>query len=262
MKLRRQFLLLTYPLILFFVTFLFSHKSWAQDEDPDSHSSKTKVTQRYEELRKLAGSTKMIYIEGGVYEGKKVEAFHMDETMVTVEQYMACVEAGVCPHPPDNGLWSATFKKSNSKLPINEISFHNAQTFAQWIGKRLPTEHEWEWVASGRGEGRIYPWGNSAPTRESACWQRWDAETDSGGGPCEVGKLAFSKDGVKDMAGNLWEWTSTSYNDEGTLIILKGGAWYNDDPSKLKVKARGVASPYHRGNGSDGFRCVSSIKKE
>lgn len=241
---------------------IFISVSFCYAQDPDSHEAKSMVTVQHDSLRAIAASSEMILIQGGDYDGEKIESFYMDATLITVEQYKACVEAGVCPPPPKNNYWSDTYTQDNGKLPINNISWYNARTFAEWVGKRLPTEKEWEWAARGRDKGWRYPWGNDLPNNESACWMRWNSESDSGGGTCEVGKFAVSRDGVKDMAGNLWEWTSTFFDKEKKLVILKGGAWYNDDPKKLAVKYQGVASPYHRADSSDGFRCVKSAKEK
>lgn len=227
----------------------------AQDEDPDSEASKRRVTLRFEGLKE--GASEMVLIQGGSYEDDTVSSFYMDVNLVTVEQYEACIAARVCPPPPDNGLWGATYNRNKSKQrPINETNWFNAKTYCDWLDKRLPTEQEWEWAARGRDEGRVYPWGNEAPTAESACWMRYDGETDTGHGPCEVGQHNVSRDGVKDLAGNLWEWTSTYYDEQQTLMVLKGGAWYNDVPARLEVKTRGKATPYNSGAASDGFRCV------
>lgn len=226
-------------------------------QDPDSDESKRRVTLQHEALKY---PTEMVLIKAGEYEGERVESFYMDVDLVTVRQYMACIEARVCPEPPDNGLWGATYGRGDSRLrrPINETNWFNANTYCGWLGKRLPTEQEWEWAARGREEGRLYPWGNEEPTEESACWMRYDGETDTGNGPCDVGTTNVSRDGVRDLAGNLWEWTSTYFDEQETLIVLKGGAWYNDVPQRLLVKTRGKASPYNTGAASDGFRCVRS----
>lgn len=248
-------------LVLVVVSLVPAH-SFAQAPtlDPDSQEAKSLETRKHNILRSIAASSPMVYIEGGTYEGETIEPFYMDAHLVTLEQYRACVSAGVCPPPPENDYWSDTWKKQNTNLPINNVSWFNAQTFADWVGKRLPTEQEWEWAAQGRDEGRIYPWGNEAPGPTTACWKRYNGQDDTGDGPCEVGLHRQSRDGVYDLSGNLWEWTATFTDSTNMLVVLKGGAWYNDNAEKLKVKARGVATPYHRGASSDGIRLVVSKK--
>lgn len=229
-------------------------------ENQDSPAAKNKVTHASEELKGIASS--LIQIPGGVYKGHKVRPFAMEAALVTVKQYKICAQAGVCPTPPDNGNWSSTYhRRGKADYPINEITWFGAKTYCSWLGRRLPSETEWEWVAGGREYTWKYPWGDSQPDKTSACWMRYVSETDSGSGTCKPGEFdkATSRDGVKDMAGNLWQWTSTLDNDNPGLVILKGGAWYNDDPEKISVLARGRASPYHQDNGSDGFRCVGEL---
>ena len=235
---------------------LLSSFSKAQDQprlDPDSKESKIRHTQEYNNLKK---QSEEILIIGGSFDGASIDPFYLDKTLVTVEQYEACVKAGVCASPPDNGNWAATYNRNgNKKRPVNEINWYSARGYCEWLGKRLPTEKEWEWAAQGRDEGRVYPRGNEKAVELSACWMRYDGETDTGQGTCEVGKNAMSRDGVADMAGNLWEWTST-LSDEKALVVMKGGAWYNDDLEKLKVTYKGYASPYHSDDACDGFRCA------
>lgn len=72
----------------------------SQDVDPDSKEAKRLETLRYDSLGTMAVSTEMVYIEGGMFKGEKIEPFYMDVHLLTVEQYMAAIEAGVCPPPP------------------------------------------------------------------------------------------------------------------------------------------------------------------
>lgn len=250
--------------LVLLVLLLSFHFSYAlQDEvqklDPDSKKAKILNTSEFEKLKILS---KEIFIKGGRFKGKIIENFFLDKTLVTVEQYEACVKAGVCPPLPDNGNWAATYnRRGNKKRPVNEVNWFNAKMYCQWLNKRLPTSLEWEWAARGRDEGRIYPWGNKMPDSKSACWLRYDGKTDTGNGTCEVGQYSFSRDGVTDMAGNLWEWTSTFGDKEKTMIVMKGGAWYNDDPKKLRVDYNGYASIYHNDDASDGFRCAKCTEE-
>ena len=242
--------------ILIMLTLCFN--AFSQDAsiiDPDSKKAKTLFSEKYE---KMKIPSEQILIKGGMFNSKTIVSFYLDKTLVTVEQYEACVKAGVCPIPPDNGNWAATYnRRANKKRPVNEITWFGAKAYCNWMGKRLPTAIEWEWAARGREEARKYPWGNEIKsTTYPVCWKRYDEDTDTGAGPCEVGKNAISRDGITDMVGNLWEWTSTFANDEKNLVIMKGGAWYNDDAKKLQTTYNGYASPYHSDDASDGFRCA------
>lgn len=228
------------------------------DASPDPSSAPPLEPHVRGELYRVPVTT-MVKIAGGTFDAHEVGPFWMDVTEVTVAQYADCVAAHVCPAPGHAGDWSATWDKpGRENHPVNEVSFYNAKAYCEWVGKRLPTEWEWEWAARGRDEARTYPWGTEAPSAESACWLRYDAETDGGAGTCPVGQFPPSRDGVHNLAGNVWEWTSSPHEDGSGRIVLRGGAWYNDVPERLAAKSRGKNSPYDRSAGSDGIRCVTS----
>ncbi|MEM7130779.1 MAG: bifunctional serine/threonine-protein kinase/formylglycine-generating enzyme family protein [Chloroflexota bacterium] len=123
------------------------------------------------------------------------------QTPVTTSQYVACIEAGVCDSPSFEYWDQDTLKVS--KTPIGGISWHMANTYADWVGGRLPTESEWEKACRGT-DARIYPWGNEAPT---------DEEEDRIFGNYIVGSFPefASPYGIYDMVGTT-EWTSDRYN--------------------------------------------------
>ena len=131
-------------------------------------------------------------------------------------------------------------------LPVIHVCWHEARAFCRWAGRRLPTEAEWELAASGEpdpgGAGfsprkRRYPWGDDfpAPRRANLDWQAMGC-VDVGAHP--EGESAF---GCRQMAGNVWEWTSSDflpfpgftpdpYKDYsqplfGDTKVFRGGCW-------------------------------------
>jgi formylglycine-generating enzyme required for sulfatase activity len=181
-----------------------------------------------------------------------INSFEMDRTEVTVTAYEACVHAGAC-WVPETGDLCNWGKPDRSNHPINCVTWHHASQYCCWAGKRLPSELEWEYAARG-ADGRTYPWGNDAPQRQ-LCWNRGD----SGLGTCAVGTytLGASPYGLLDVAGNVWEWTSTADNEsQGTdSFIIRGGSWFFGVEWCFRVYVRG-----RRGSmeviDDVGFRCA------
>jgi formylglycine-generating enzyme required for sulfatase activity len=132
-------------------------------------------------------------------------------------------------------------------LPVVGVSAHEAEAFARWDGKRLPTEAEWERAAAGRN-GRRYPWGESF--EENRC------NTAEAGLGIVTSVKRFSRGlspaGCYDMVGNVWEWTADSWQDAAR--VLKGGCWKSEGRS-LSCATRDV-KPSFRRNRTIGFRCV------
>jgi len=135
-------------------------------------------------------------------------AFSIDRVEVTNARYRRCVEAGVCSpalaEPPDaqgGRLENYSTNPFYDHYPAL-VEWSQAQTYCQWVGKRLPTEAEWEKAARGT-DGRAYPWGNDEHTDR--------ANLSSVPMPVGSHPQDASPYGVLDMGGNAAEWTSDWY---------------------------------------------------
>ena len=216
------------------------------------------------------------------------QPFCMDATEVTAGAYEECVKAGKCEEPYKWDPW-ASYPRF-PKRPVNLVSLDKATAYCTWKGKRLPTEAQWEWAASG-GESIEWPWGNEEPTCQNDLmdFTPFGAPKSApggdvgcrGGGPSDV--MSFPK-GAKvwpsgklfDIAGNVWEWTrdmampypSEKQTDpeitevpgrpDNTVFSIRGGGW-NRSGIGCKVWFRGEATRNYQVPGL-GFRCIREPK--
>ena len=174
---------------------------------------------------------------------------------------------------------------SRDAHPMNGIDYWMAQEFCVWDGGRLPTDAEWEYAArgsvrAGLSAGRIYPWGDTAPsgTCDRAQWNRCPGE--DGGSTRRVGSFPTgASGGIFDLAGNVYEWTadnSAAYsasgapdpcaNRSGTTCalcnnsvtvfrVIRGGSWGSIGAADLRGASRDDITPAYR-SGPLGFRCA------
>jgi serine/threonine-protein kinase len=198
----------------------------------------------------------------------KVEDFFMDTKEVTNYEYLQFIKKSGRTPPPD---WKdGEPDPSENDLPVSNISWDDARAYAQSIGKRLPTEAEWEYAARGE-EGRTYPWGNDWSPK---CSNSKEDETQGKGQkPVAVGnyKNCPSWCNVYDLAGNVSEWVEDSYKlydksqakplseKEQQFKVFRGGA-YNVAKDKLKTYQRWTAPSYTK-EPYIGFRCVKDVAK-
>ena len=239
-----------------------------------------------------------------------LDAFWIDQTEVTVAQfqdfvtatnYQTDAERGCCAgkHAKPGGnvfapwayfVKSAYWKSPEGMVepealprrPVVQVSWNDAVAYCKWVGRRLPTEAEWDKAARGT-EGLIYPWGNAFDGSQvnfcdKNCAANWHDRTVDDGFERSGNVGEFSKGasgyGLFDMSGNVWEWVNDFYDFRGyyryptenptgpatgEMHVMRGGSWLNP-ADRVRASAREADSPDSR-NDAVGFRCAMSEEK-
>ena len=195
-----------------------------------------------------------------------VPSFEIMKTEITVEMYRACVEVEKCKEPLTSG--DCNWGKSNRENhPINCVSWDNVNSFAEWVGARLPSEAEWEYAARGGDRDVKYPWGNTKPNCSYAdFYPRKECNGEGTSPVCNTPK-GNSLDDLCDMGGNVGEWVQDKYHDNyngapndrsawttntnNSSRVLRGGGWLHDAYS-LRVADRYGYSPTYQSYYSGG----------
>ena len=204
-----------------------------------------------------------------------LDAFLIEQYPVTNAEYAAFVAA--TDHPPPVHWKNGNFTPEDANLPVVHVSWHDSNAYAQWTGKRLPTEAEWEKACRGP-DGRIYPWGNifipdeseSTDTPPETLQILTASLTSVGTRPA-----TSSPYGVGEAAGNVWEWTADWYQPypnpkhketkQATpekQKALRGGSWLEvrDSTAERYFRcANRLHAPPSYSAGNIGFRCVEEV---
>ena len=195
-----------------------------------------------------------------------LNAFYLDQYEVTNGRYQVCVDEGACTPPAQTGSFtrSAYFGAPDFvDYPVVAVAWEQAVRFCAWdFGKRLPTEAEWEYAATG-GDGRRYPWG---PDFDGTLLPTTANDT------VPVGSFpgGVSPFGVHDMAGNVLEWVTDYYDslyyvesdsdnpqgpEFGEERVLRGGSFGNPDGQFYTTTRRYHFAP-STAEIDVGFRCA------
>ncbi|WP_245815739.1 formylglycine-generating enzyme family protein [Luteimonas chenhongjianii] len=193
-------------------------------------------------------------------------AFHIDRHPVTNAQFKRFIDAsGYAPRDAHNFLrhWVDGAPRAGwDHKPVTWVSLEDARAYAQWAGKRLPREWEWQYAAQGH-DGRRYPWGNDwhdsfAPRINRGRRLQPPADVDAH----PQGASPF---GVEDLVGNVWQWTDEFVDDHTRAAILRGGSSYQPQtshwyfPQAYRLDQHGkylLMAPAKDRSGTIGFRCV------
>jgi sulfatase modifying factor 1 len=230
----------------------------------------------------LMGSADAEYDERPVHR-VHVSEFFIGRRAVTQDQYARFVQATGHPLPGVRDLpmitaggLDSTFRELASAYawddgqppsgrgddPVVLIKYEDAVAYCRWlstaVGKtvRLPTEAEWERAARGGVDGHKYPWGNDITGAHGNYLADPSAKRDHGTRP--AGTFPPNDYGLYDMAGNVWQWVSDWYAPDyyaiseprdplgpshGTMRIVRGGSWVNDDVRMLRCAYRHKVPP-------------------
>ncbi|MFN8450831.1 MAG: SUMF1/EgtB/PvdO family nonheme iron enzyme [Anaerolineae bacterium] len=225
-----------------------------------------------------------------------VSTFNMEVTEVTYGQYMEFMNAlgpgshrNGCSGQPcmltrnDSETSNVQFDGANYSVllaindyPMTGVTWYGAQAYCEAIGRRLPTEAEWERAARGT-DGRVYPWGNTWDSARASTKRPAD-----GSQPSPVAVLSFptgaSPYGMLNMAGNVAEWVSDWYDARfygrpeatiadptgpvsGTQKVVRGGSW-DAMPFYARTVHRQVFDPSQPPPAWIGFRCVEDANSQ
>lgn len=226
----------------------------------------------------------MVLIQG---DGEDNDGFYMDATEVTTAAFSAFVEATDYKTEAEDFGWSGVFSKDSlgwlpvdgatwrfplgpdsaaalPQHPVTQLSMRDVEAYAAWAGKRLPTEAEWIWAASQGGKYPEYPWGKEmVPDTDNYPGNWWqgpfpyeDGILDGFPGIAPVKSFPPAANGLYDISGNVWEWTSSKKPATGEYVI-KGGSFLCSTSycTGFNFQQRQY-TPADSGLNHLGFRCV------
>ncbi len=214
------------------------------------------------------------YGEDSTQQELHLERFQISRYPITNRQYQCFIDAGgyeeerwwqdLSKPEPEESRWDLPNR------PRTNVDWYEAVAFTRWLSDqlnqpiRLPTEQEWEKAARGT-DGRRYPWGNEyingyANVNESGSKGEYLQQTTAVG----LYPMDNSPYGVRDLAGNVWEWCLNKYEHpeqigpdaSGDGRVLRGGSWIFD-PDVARAAVRDRSGPDDRSDGG-GFRVVLS----
>jgi len=224
-----------------------------------------------------------------------LKPYYIDKTEVSNGQYARFIDAGGYKRQGfwrvDGWKWLQKSKVSAPRwwkeqryrigrrfpdYPVGGVSWYEADAYARWAGKRLPTEAEWERASRGDG-ARFFPWGNDPIYDDGKVFANFSSHDDGYiyAGPIRSYKQGKSPLGCWNMLGNVWEWVQDWHLPQsgyqklplknpvniapGERKLLRGGSWYRR-VSFYILYYRFKAKPGSRKYDDFGFRCAADVE--
>ncbi|NIJ43842.1 sulfatase modifying factor 1 [Wenyingzhuangia heitensis] len=293
------------------LTTVFILTSCKNDKKNKTTTVKTETTKEQNTSIKNVDTSKMVLFKGGsitigandrteleapAFE-TNVQPFYLDINLVSVADFRKFVEATnyttEAENFGDSGVfdfenigwnlvkevtWEYPFgvhgEKAKNNHPVTHVSWNDAVAFANWAGKRLPTELEWEFAAKN-GKNLKYPWGNSVTKENKIMANTWDGKTiqdqtvkDGYLFTSPVASFPKSNSGIHDMVGNVWQWTSTifapydkniPFQKNTNVVVTRGGSFMYDQALELSFTTTFRAQNTKESSlFNTGFRCAKS----
>jgi formylglycine-generating enzyme required for sulfatase activity len=202
----------------------------------------------------------------------RLAAFKIDKYEVTNKQYKLCVDYGDCTIPLEQADFNDPEKRNH---PVVYVTLFQANNYCKWMGLRLPSEVEWERAARG-AKGALWPWGNENPsTNRVNMPEPGTTNTTDGTQVVNSNIYGVSPEGIYNLVGNVWEWTSSylysggnydiAAHWDGTLKGFKGTQFYATRGGGWANQINYV-SQNNPNKGTDarkdlGFRCAIDFKQ-
>lgn len=232
--------------------------------------TKTSPSGSFEGMAFVPGGEFMMGRDDGKSEAEKpsrkvtVDPFHMDIYEITNEQYAKFIKAAG--NKPPTEWKGGNYPSSQANFPVVGVNWEDANAYAAWARKRLPTEEEWEFAARGTSN-YLYPWGNG--------WQAGNANAEGASQTfMEVGKSkGASPFGIYDMSGNAWEWTASDFKaypsgslpaafaGKTNLKTIRGGSFEATRDFATATYRIGWAATGADSYSRTGFRCVKDVER-
>ena len=257
-------------------------------------------------------TSNMVYFEGGkinigsvnglpneqpVFE-KEIASFYIDKNLVTVAEFKHFIESTAYKTEADKFGDSGVFSfetnnwvllkganwefplgpnkpKAKDNHPVTQVSWNDAKAYASWLGKRLPTEFEWEFAAkNGKNSTNTYAWGSNLIVEGKYKANVWQGETindktipDGFLLTSPIGYFGETEAGLTDMGGNVWQWCENYYKtypeeankapQNPTIKSTRGGSFMFD-----QALEKSYTTTFRGQNSVDtslfntGFRCA------